>query len=290
MGNCCSTTTTSTDKEADENAHHLHADLKKNRTDFLPTSYTLLEEESVKEVLTETPTMPKRPAVFRNHQEPRKFTPPLFPNFRNFSDGKPRRENSGIKKPTMIYNNPEDFSEDASEICSTHSESISAATYFTEKNDNDDDVLEIRQRSPAKLRNRSLSGEIRRERSTGGSPVKKSDASPNRLRSSGSLRDNRSLIPNVQKRDFGERSGRRSRSPATRTDGGGVAKMGLNRSGSTARKTGKSPGRVRSEVGEKIRKLEDDETKSVSREERWPPTSNESLENPLVSLECFIFL
>lgn len=282
MGNCCTTTT---DKEAAENAP---ADLKKNRTDFLPSSYPLLEEESVKEVLTETPTMPKRPAVFRNHQEHRKFTPPLFPNFRKFSDGKPKTDISGIKKPAMVYNNPEDLSDDASEICSTHSESVSAATYFTEKNDNNGDVPEIRQRSPAKLRNRSLTGEFRRERSTGRSPAKKSDASPNRLRSSGSLRDNRSLIANMQKRDFGERSGRRSKSPATRTDG--VAKMGLNRSGSTAGKTGKSPGRVRSEVGEKIRKLEDDETKTVSREERWPPTSNESLENPLVSLECFIFL
>lgn len=284
MGNCCTTTS---DKETGENAHRVDGDLKQNGVPP-SSSYLLLEEESVKEVLSETPTMPKRPAVFRNHKEPRKFTPPLA-NFRNVPDGKPRKDVTGFKKPAMIYSNPEEFSEDASEICSTHSESVSAATYYTEKTDNhNDDVAEIRQRSPAKIRNRTFPGEVTRERSTGRSPVKKSDASPNRLRSSGSWRENSSFIPNVPKRDWGESSGRRSGSPATRTDGG-VAKMGLSRSGSTARKTGKSPGRVSSEVGEKIRKL-GDEPKSVSREERWPPTSNESLENPLVSLECFIFL
>ncbi|KAI5657007.1 hypothetical protein M9H77_25800 [Catharanthus roseus] len=273
MGNCCTTN----GKESAENPNS-----KQSR--IPPPSHPLLEEESVKEVLSETPTMPKRPAVFRTHNEHRKFTP-YFPDFPN---GKPRND-AGSKKPAMIFNS-EELSEDAaSEICSTHSESVSTATYFTEKNV-DDDVTEIRQRSPAKLRNRSLSGDVRRDRSAGRSPAKNSDPSPNRVRS-GSGRENRGLGPNLQKRECGENSGRRSRSPATRTEGGGGGlKAGMQRSGSV-RRTGKSPGRVRSETGEKIRKL--DETNSMSSSSnKWPPTttSNESLENPFVSLECFIFL
>ncbi|XP_047323876.1 uncharacterized protein LOC124927499 [Impatiens glandulifera] len=121
----------------------------------------------------------------------------------------------------------------------------------------------LRQRSPAKFRNRPVSGQ-RRLIST----------SPGRV-------DHR------KRRDSGEISGRRSRSPVTRVGdgGGGITNLGLTRNpSSSSRRMGKSPGRVRSEP-EKYLKEEEDKLK-------WPPTTttNESLENPLVSFECFIFL
>ncbi|KAL3519677.1 hypothetical protein ACH5RR_017826 [Cinchona calisaya] len=261
MGCCLST------KSSPQNLPH---NSKKPATP--PPSHPLLEEEeTVKEVLSETPSLPKKPTIIRaRHENP---------------DQKPKTHfDGGLRKPIMVFNPPEEVSEEASEI----SESVSTATFCTEKNeDGDYEGSDHRQRS---FRHRSLSGDSRRERVVGKSPSKRSEPSPGRARS-GSCGDARGLgANNGQRRDCGESSGRRSGSPATRADGGG-AKTGLVRSGS-ARKSGRSPGRVKSEVGDKIWKLEDPNSNfsTSSRENKWPPTSNESLENPLVSLECFIFL
>nr|XP_027108746.1 uncharacterized protein LOC113728549 [Coffea arabica] len=277
MGCCVSTTN---DKPSAQNLPH---NSKQNRTPP-PPSHPLLEEESVKEVLSETPSVPKKPTIVRarhEYQDPKKFKSLLPATAPNIPDEK-------FKKPIMVLK-PEEFSEEASEICSTLSESVSTATYCTEKND--DDGTDNRLRF---FRHRSLSGDCRRERVAGKSPSKRPEPSPGRV-GSGSGRDARGRVANNgQRRDCGESSGRRSRSPATRSEGGG-AKTGLVRNGS-ARKGGKSPGRVKSEVGDKIRKVEDAHNGNFgysnreSRENKWPPTGNESLENPLVSLECFIFL
>lgn len=277
MGCCVSTTN---DEPSAQNLPH---NSKQNRTP--PPSHPLLEEESVKEVLSETPSVPKKPTIVRARHEnhdPRKFKSSLPTTVPNIPDEK-------FKKPIMVLK-PEEFSEEPSEICSTLSESVSTATCCTEKND--DDRTDNRLRS---FRQRSLSGDCRWERVAGKSPSKRPEPSPGRV-GSGSGRDARGLVANNgQRRDCGESSGRRSRSPATRSEGGGGSKMGLVRNGS-ARKGGKSPGRVKSEVGDKIRKVEDAHNSNFgysnreSRENKWPPASDESLENPLVSLECFIFL
>lgn len=84
-----------------------------------------------------------------------------------------------------------------------------------------------------------------------------------------------------------EYPGRRSRSPATRSN------VGRSPSG---RRTGPSPGRVRNgpcqERESGVMKVEEDINggRRENEDEKEWEGPNESLENPLVSLECFIFL
>lgn len=225
------------------------------------------EEETVKEVLSETPTIEKS-NLYANENSPKKSSPiSKFPNTME----EIYHKNHIMKKPiTSNFNHPDDLSEEVSEICSS---TLSEAATVTEKRyAAEDDATEVRQRSPAKYRNGSF------QRSVGNSPARRSDPSPGRMRSG---RESR-----VPRKDNGECSGRRSRSPAMRTENGGYG-SGLGRIPSV-RKTGKSPGRVRSELGDRIRKMDE---RDGNGENKWPPTNgNESLENPLVSLECFIFL
>ncbi|XP_019162138.1 PREDICTED: uncharacterized protein LOC109158696 isoform X3 [Ipomoea nil] len=257
MGNCCASTAVkgpSCSRSAPNS---------KQRITAPPLTHPLLlEEETVKEVLSETPTVPK-PVDYGPHKHP-PFTP---------EQEKLQRQNDGdIKKPAAVTDfNPEELSEDfsASEICSTLSESVPAVKP---------------QRSPARVRNRAFPGEVIREKSVGNSPSRRFEPSSLGRVRSGTGRDSgrRSPAGRPRKENY-ENSGRRSVSPATRREIGG-ARTGSVRSPS-ARKTGKSPGRVRSDVGDKNRKLNKD------MKEKWETTnSNELLENPLVSLECFIFL
>lgn len=77
---------------------------------------------------------------------------------------------------------------------------------------------------------------------------------------------------------MGESSGRRSRSPVIRSDSGS-SKTGLD-ANKSLKKTSSYSSRAGIGSGEKERE-----------ETTMPPTtSNELLENSLVSLECFIFL
>ncbi|KAG8365490.1 hypothetical protein BUALT_Bualt18G0110200 [Buddleja alternifolia] len=60
-------------------------------------------------------------------------------------------------------------------------------------------------------------------------------------------------------------------------------------SDSSSMKTGQATGSIGCGSGERIRNVEEGEESGDSNE--WPPTAgDETLENPLVSLECFIFL
>lgn len=228
-----------------------------------PPSHSLLEEETVKEVLSETPKPPPPPIpkFQRKHESPFIKSAPLLQD---------KRRNAAAaaaqKSPFIAFAAAADDLSEASEICSTLSESISAATSVNEKRENSGDRRsELRQRSPAKPRNRAFSGEMQREKTVGRSPGRRSEPSPGRVRPA--------PAPGYGRRkENGESSGRRSRSPVTR------AESGLGRAPS-ARRTGKSPGRVG--PGEKIRKVEPAPTNG---------SNDELLENPLVSLECFIFL
>lgn len=89
------------------------------------------------------------------------------------------------------------------------------------------------------------------------------------------------------RRDSGEVSLRRSRSPAPRGERSGPGGKSVGQKGVTGKKsvTGqagcKSPARKVEESQRKVEKQDD----GVSGE-----NGSESLENPLVSLECFIFL
>ncbi|KAG9149687.1 hypothetical protein Leryth_012419 [Lithospermum erythrorhizon] len=237
-----------------------------------PPNHPLIEEETVvKEVLSETPSHSKLP-ISRCSTNGTSPSPkvPIFssPNARLH---KPHHQNSGIfKNPRMGFrsqNQSGDLSEEASEICSSPGES-------RERNnlaDVDDDVSKIRMGSPGKYRNRQVS----HDRLVGNSPGRRIQASPGRSRSgSGSGRDG-----NVKRIGSETSQGRRSTSPATRVDGttGSISGSGRRL----------SSGRVGST--DKPRIVEDDINYS-NRDSKLGLPNNESLENPLVSLECFIFL
>ncbi|KAK9267769.1 hypothetical protein L1049_010203 [Liquidambar formosana] len=243
-----------------------------------------MEEETVKEVLSETPT--PKPKV----EEEKKTHKPVF---QKIVEEEVEEEKMEKKAPVA---------EEISEVSEIYSVSESVSTTITERREDDEvsrEDEEVRQRvdrSPAKFpRNRSFSGDLagKRERVVGRSPARRPEPSPGR-RNDGVVRSfhgrgggsqttaRRRLVTDSQRRDCGESSGRRSRSPATRVDSG-ATRSGLGRSPS-ARRTGRSPGRAAAVPPETIRKVGE-----TSREGKWP-TANESLENPLVSLECFIFL
>lgn len=270
----------------------------------------LIEEETVKEVLSETPKLKPPPVVTQliqpiknpeqelHYQETNKnniLVDPPFPD--------EKIKTNGHKEEGFIVQE-EEISE--KEVCSlSFSETVSTTTFNNDKrdDDDDDDGEEVKQRvkkSPvAKLtpRNSAVSGYFgpTRDRSVGKSPNRRTDQSPDKRNNAsrgggGSMRlvqsresstnqaGRRGLKPDANRRDPGESSGRRSRSPAN--NGSTVG-----RSPSTRRTNG-SPCRSRTDL-----------TQSGGMEGKWPCTSNgsrtttdESLENPLVSLECFIFL
>ena len=232
-----------------------------------------VEEETVKEVLSETPKWKKPNERFRYEVE----KPKCFEKF--------DRENK-VEKP---FYKVDEISE-VSEVCSL-SESVSTIT-FNDKREEEEESCKRVNGSPAKMRkNRSFSGE-RRESPARKSPARRSEQSPaNRNVGSARIVQRRDQMGNggmknqPHRRDAGEVSGRRSRSPATRTDNGSTRSV-VGRSLS-ARKTNQSPGKGRTALPENGgRKME-----NSTMESKWPSTTNdESLENPLVSLECFIFL
>ncbi|KAK1327092.1 hypothetical protein QJS10_CPA01g02325 [Acorus calamus] len=224
-------------------------------------------EETVKEVLSETPKLSSAP---------------------------PPRD--CVKRSAAVLISDE-RSDDASEICSL-SESVStAATMTTEKAEELERFrewrAERRSASPAKAqRKRSLSGEfpggMRRDRGGGGggryspSPSRRAEkplsgreaVQAARSRGGGAV-----VAANGVRRDPGERSGRRSASPA---NGRAAADpKGLGRS-SSSRRGMASPRRA---------PLPEPEDGGWGVEKAaFPAAANELLENPLVSLECFIFL
>nr|GEU82004.1 hypothetical protein [Tanacetum cinerariifolium] len=244
-----------------------------------------VDEETVKEVLSETPN----PTHFtKNEDQPIIITPkkniPKIHNqhFQNHYKNKYAGDVSG------------EVSGEVSEICSNLSESISTTTF-------EEEVDVYRRRSPAKVRNRreQFPGEI--PAVLRNSPARGKQQSPGRVRSGSEM--------GVRGPGFGS-TGRqrpvpgnghvsRSRSPANRTvvrgGGGGGVKSGVGKSPSK-RKTENSPSRVGARVQEVARKPDLPEYGSglERHESPWAPTDrnedDESLDNPLVSLECFIFL
>ncbi|XP_043688280.1 uncharacterized protein LOC122639475 [Telopea speciosissima] len=261
-----------------------------------------LEEETVKEVLSETPT-PK--PSFRN-VETQEIPSPSFLKIETDKRSSPPtpppsfpiklEEATNMGKKTTLTPDPavEEISE-VSDMCSL-SESLSTTTIGEGRVD-DGEVRQRVDRSPAKLPRKLLvGGEFigrteRREKKTTLSPARRFDQSPSRrddnnamkssqvrhhhstrdMRGAGAAYTNRRRIP-----DPGEGLGRRSRSPAPR--------HAFGRSPST--RGVRSPGRIPALGPENGRKPE--ESKVDEGNCNWP--TNESLENPLVSLECFIFL
>ncbi|PIA26506.1 hypothetical protein AQUCO_09200012v1 [Aquilegia coerulea] len=234
------------------------------------------EEETVKEVLSsETPTIPKPRSYLKFKDQQKILRLPSFPKIEE-----KRSFNTTSTTPPF-----EEISE-FSEICSL-SESVSTSA-LTEHSVRDyDEVMQPRviDRSPSKIRRkRSDSGEFY---SRGESPMRRSEQWLNGKsdiggksmygKEVGGQICRRNIAQNGVNKDHGESSRRRSRSPATRIDVGGCAsRPGMCRSPSAKRV-------VRSSGRESENRRNFDESK-----EKWPV--KESLEDPLVSLECFIFL
>ncbi|GMI91525.1 hypothetical protein like AT1G11125 [Hibiscus trionum] len=256
------------------------------------------EEETVKEVLSETPK-PNAPIFIPQEEEKKKtqIENPVFVKIQG-KDGLNFNIKSELKSPVNFIE--DSASEDVSEICSVSlSESVST---ITDRRDEEEEVRPQRVfRSPARSGTRN--------QVVGRSPTRKLEQSPGRrngvINGGSSVRLVQSREPTVRRgsrpdpprKDPGESSGRRSRSPAMNR-----SVMGRSPSG---RRTNQSPGRARIDPGESgnTKKTEQQHgtttTTTTTMEGKWPSsnnigatssTPNESLENPLVSLECFIFL
>ncbi|CAA0306608.1 unnamed protein product [Arabidopsis thaliana] len=252
MGNCCVSSGT-TDRE-NENVSDKNT--------------TIVEEETVvKEVLSET-TLFTPSSSFRTST----FKDPVKTKIREDEEKKPGflklASDPVLIRPGSV--DPEEGSE-VSEICSLSlSESVSSTVVMNGYDEEDVMMMKQRksQRSPAKTRTR-VTGNNYPTRRTDQSPRKRNNGTCNGARYGSGVRDP------------GERSGRRSRSPATNRsvmDSNQSSRVG----GAKTRKNNQSPGRV----------ILDPDKNGLDQQQpqNYGYTTEELLENPLVSLECFIFL
>lgn len=235
----------------------------------------LHEEETVKEVLSET-QKPSSPKI-----EPELSVP------ENREGGGGRRERvenvEKMEENITTFLSGDEASE-VSELCS-QSETISTTATISERKGEEEENV-----SPAKFqRNPPFSREFRGKRDRGGkSPARRYDRSPmgrQPVREQGQANRSRARAGNGGfRRDAYENSGRRSRSPANRNNVGrspSVRKTSLtNRC---------KPVEAEEEV---VRRTEEVVRRTEERDEgaAVPSSSKETLENPLVALECFIFL
>ncbi|QHN80892.1 hypothetical protein HN51_057789 [Arachis hypogaea] len=246
----------------------------------------LIDEETVKEVLSETPKW-NPPPTFSKFQPQQPHKPKTFhTEMKNYED-----DDADALFATMATTKPQEISQLSEEVCSL-SESVSTTTFNEEET-----RQRVVNRSPARTqKNRSFSGDFA-ARTVGKSPVRRSEQSPAR-RNGGSVRlvQSRDQMGNglsrnqTRRRDAGENSSRRSMSPATRTDNGATRSV-VGRSPSKRRGTNQSPARVRQAPAPAVESGDRKMDNPAMEEGKWSSSANnESLENPLVSLECFIFL
>lgn len=291
MGCCVSSA-----KPSDSHKHHhsLLSDAIQNRA-----SHPLAEEETVKEVLSVSETPKPKPP----QQDYQPTTKPVFDDVKDNKNNDDEDEDK-IDKFHSPINAATD--NDVSELSEVYSLSESVSTTTTKRDEDEEVRQRVHRSSPARApqRSRAYSGDLgmgaKRERLLGKSPTRRSDQSPGRI-NSGSLRfvhgrepiagrGLRAAEPPPHRRNLsGEASCRRSRSPATRVDNG-PSRSVMGRSPS-ARRTNRSPSRVKSAPTEtNTRKMEQTKNDIATEGKSPTTTTNESLENPLVSLECFIFL
>ncbi|CAN6453448.1 unnamed protein product [Victoria cruziana] len=263
------------------------------------------EEEKVKEVLSETPKL--------------NLPPRTIEKVRPFEKEKPIEKERPIEKqaaekphPPSPEKIPVPLEEESFEVSETVSMSETASAAVTE----DSTATEVQQPSH---RGQFVNRREDRHARKSASPARRREASPGRRmegvgprpvgRAVSAGRDGRSPAGerrNVVRRFGGEvgprSNGPRSRSPATRGDTGG--RPAVNRSGS--RRVPQSPSRgPASATKDQGQNLRDDVgggggggvggggkegERDMKPQEQSGSAPNESLENPLVALECFIFL
>ncbi|KAI3499229.1 hypothetical protein L1887_35022 [Cichorium endivia] len=268
-------------------ANHRQPDKFKLKTEPKPASHSpppAFEEETVKEVLSETPIVPKTP-------------PPVLADNPQILQSEERGGVDLTKKPS------DEVQENVSEMSEmySYSESFSAATTATvadvkkdeiEMDDEGEVTQKVKIRSPPakkvpRKRPMVTSGELAGRKERGARPTARRQMapSPEKKRQSPSrttttVQRNRNVgPPNDTRREV---TARRSRSPAVR---GEAAQRRKVRERSPAEKSNDviPVNAVESEEKGTVEKVDDG---GGSPE----PQTAESLENPLVSLECFIFL
>lgn len=242
--------------------HHHHSPPQPHKPNVTATrTPPPLEEETVKEVLSETPII----------VEPQKTTP-VSTTAAATTTTQTQEPKILTQKNNKKHQQDQEISQ-ASEICSNITDTLStattttAATTTTITDIREDEVTSKKNvnKSPAKVpKKRPHTGD--RERlpkppaKTIGQVMIRTAAGQRNVGSSG------------VRRDFG-------RSPGTRTAGG----VGRGRVGS-------SPGKVTGEAGGRSVERKKEETVNGTVLMQQQQEGNESLENPLVSLEGFIFL
>ncbi|KAL5581931.1 hypothetical protein UlMin_014373 [Ulmus minor] len=248
-----------------------------------PPGPQIVEEETVKEVLSETPIS-------------RPLTPSMAVEEKSHLPVKVEAEAKELSEAASQMSESCDISESFSYLSTT------TTTTITEVRE-EDEAMSKRKREvgprvngavPNVRRKRPNSGELvgRKERGpvNPASRAERSAEKRNRIdkravrgRESGQMRTMQRNVGNAGvRRDIGEVSSRRSRSPATRAEGG-VSRGGVGRTPSKG--TGRTGGRSMGTAAGEENKGMNEETN-----DGCPPPGNESLENPLVSLECFIFV
>lgn len=296
-----------------------------------PLTLPFLEEEKVKEVLSETPTIPKNnhqnileqknhndsvlkiAKIFNPKEQLSQEPPDMYRNFsRSIRVGSdPKETVKELSRHIRVGSHPKDTIKERSRHIRVGSDPKEIIK---------DVGTELRQRSPVRKRNNTSPAKIRPEHLSGSGQTR--NTSPARIRSdhlSGSVQTRntsparirsdhlsgsgqiRNVSPGrvgsgkntggLSRKDNGESSFRRTRSPVICADQNGT-RNSISRCPS-ARKSGKSPGRVRSELGDRRRKPPveaGNNSHRENRENKLTNGNNESLENPLVSMECFIFL
>ncbi|KAL0794522.1 hypothetical protein Bca101_065899 [Brassica carinata] len=272
MGCCISATATATGTPTADKRDETFSG--KNKA--LPPATVVEEETVVKEVLSETTLVTSLHDTSAMETTTNKI---------------PEEEE---KKPGAVDANPDPVltengsvepgkGSEVSEICSLSESLLSIVSGYDEEEGRQRKLQGVRQRSPAKYRDRVLGNNY---------PTRRTDMSPRKRNTEGAgsvkLVGTGQGDPTIRS----ERR-RRSRSPAIHRP----VVMGPSRdlyastdNGGAVMRKGQSPGRVRP-----------DPNKNGSEQDchpQWPSqtrendhsTSNDSFENPLVSLECFIFL
>lgn len=239
------------------------------------------DEETVKEVLSETP-----------------IAKPLQKTSPNFQD----KKSPELKvKPIQLEEGVPSVSETSqvTEWCSNMSESVSMATTISEQREGDEasskQSREIGRNTKPKIRRkRPYSGDpsYRREQRDKCAtkrpellPEKKSRVTCRYTQGTTESREARyRKLNGGHEQQSGVSHGRRSRSPAARTV------RGTNKMGNVKSSAMKVTGRAgeQKETAVTTEKRDEGKVEKLLDGAIQPP--NESIENPLVSLECFIFL
>ncbi|TMW80966.1 hypothetical protein EJD97_013177 [Solanum chilense] len=233
-------------------------------------------------------------------------------------------QNERAREPSKrirVGSDPKEMTKELSKSIRVESDTIKdLGGHIRVGSDSKEMITEFRQRSPANYRNNT--SPVRRSGNLSGSgrvrntsPARKSDhlfgsgqirnTSPARksdhLSGSDHIRNHspgrvgsRKNTGGLSRKDNGESSCRRSRSPVICGDqNNGGTRNSISRCPST-RKSGKSPGRVRSELGDRRRSPAEAGNGNRENNNNYKRSltsgNNESIENPLVTLECFIFI